>query len=131
MISLNPTVLFIYYVLGEAKLCVASLGGMGSADAMKHLVKSGTIVLYNGSISPAVEGEVVNVSLTSSIFENKSVCGFDFTTWSKTDPENCQKAIDFAAGLLKGQKAAQYKYADFASAIKSFEEKGTLAVLTH
>jgi hypothetical protein len=119
--------------LGEVKLCATSIAGTAASDMIKNLSPNAVQVFYNGSIIPAMSGEGLSISVSSSIFEAKSLSGFDFTSWASNNPGSYRQGVEYAAALIASKKiklkAKTFKMADYAAAVKMVEESGAIVVL--
>lgn len=106
---------------GPVRLAITSGTGK-SARAMHALTGSkGVLVTYNGAIAPlSAAHDAIEVPSLSLIFQDQSVCGFDFRSWAASSPMEASRALSESAALMrKGQlkftpvsfKAAQFKEA--------------------
>lgn len=115
------------------KLAISGTPGAPTSDLARHLIKNGVIVYYNNEIAPFHADETLSLSLTSLIFENKSLVGFDFSTWVKFNPANFKKGLSYVTTVLNSKKIVLkpkvYKQSEYLNAIKSVQETSALAVL--
>ena len=117
--------------LNNIKLSITNTPGKLSSDLLKYVNKYGSLVFYSGPIRSVLAGDVISMSVSASVFEQKSINGFDLTTWIQTNPASYNKGIQFINDNLKKVtlKPKVYKYEDFLKGISAVQETGELAVL--
>jgi len=118
---------------GNVKLAVTS--GTGKSARSLHALTGdkGVLVTYNGAIAPmddALSG--IEVPSLSLIFQDKTVCGFDFKAWVASCPTEASQAISESVKLIQGGQlklsTAAFKAAKVADAIEA-AKAGKVAVI--
>lgn len=118
--------------LGGAKLVISSHAGKPFRDAQAYLIKNGIAVFYNGKSIPVMSGDHLTISTSDSIFSNKAIQGFDFTTWFNSSPKSVREGIIFLeANKSISIKPQILKQADHANAIKTVESTDGVVVFKY
>lgn len=118
--------------LGAIKLAVTTVPN-AARNLAKHVAEHGSVVYYNGSISPVLSGDSLTISVSHSIFEDKKLHGFDFTGWVKYSPEKVRAATEQVSAIIKDKKLSLspkvFKQADYQQAIKSVQEAEAVVII--
>jgi len=116
-----------------AKLCITTATGKSQVDMLKLAGNNGTLVYYNGAVAPLNSVDGVGISITSAVFERKSVTGFDFTAWANANPSALTEGVSKISELLAAKKISLqpslYSQTDYLKAISAVSSTGAAAVL--
>lgn len=112
------------------KLAVSSSTGKAAHTLIKSLAHGGVLVSYNG-VKDSEDGVAAPVS--SSIFDDVSISGFDLGTYAASNSSGISEAVTAVCGLYDSKKitlkSKVYPQAEFASAVTIAESTGGPAVI--
>eukprot|EP01035_Chromulina_nebulosa_P018413 gene18413-24117_t len=74
----------------QVLLGVTTIPGKPLHNLVKLLSDNGVVVAYHEPIVPVLSQDPVSISVTNSIFHNKSISGFDFNTWASNNSDKSQ-----------------------------------------
>lgn len=118
--------------LDNVKLAITSAAGAPLTNIVRQIARNGTVVRVNAAAPSAEIGFTTGVS--SFIFQDKRVRGFDLHALAEADPAACKRAVNAAAALLADKKvslpaAKVFPQSEFAASIAA-AESGKSAILT-
>lgn len=82
----------------KARHMVSGITGRPTSLLLRSLAHGGTMVLYEGLHGPAAPP--VDMSVSSAIFGDSHLRGFDLAAWSRTNPSEARQAVISIAELL-------------------------------
>lgn len=116
------------------KLAITSLYGKPPSEVVKSLTHGGVLVTCTGSSEvEACQPLTLNLSTAAFIFQNVTVCGFDLTAFSKSDPAAYTKAVSEVAAMVGSKKltlkpSATFPQKEFLKAIKAADAGAVLTL---
>mmetsp|Transcript_5444 Transcript_5444/g.4900 ORF Transcript_5444/g.4900 Transcript_5444/m.4900 type:complete len:324 (+) Transcript_5444:27-998(+) len=117
----------------QVLLGVTTIPGKPLNSLVKLLSDNGVVVVYQEPIVPVLSQDPVSLSVTNTIFHNKSISGFDFNSWVNNNSDKVSTGIDFIINGLNNKKITfkpkVYQLSQYLEAINEVEKSGILAVL--
>lgn len=118
---------------GKHKFIVSGLGGKLGGAAIKSLGQNGKMISFRGKYSSLMETGTIDVPVSSAIFRDAVVEGFDFVTWVKNHPEQVVQGLQRIEKLALEKKLPispeLFQLKDYQKAIKKVAEENSVTVL--
>ncbi len=121
---------------GKVKAAITSTSGTAFQQIAGAISAGGTVISYN-STTPrnAIDTAGISASVTSFIFNDIRIRGFDLTSWAEANGAACSRAVSDAASLLSGGQIAlptskSYASSEALTAISAQSDGKTSAILT-
>jgi NADPH:quinone reductase-like Zn-dependent oxidoreductase len=116
----------------NSKLIITSCGA-SAHKLSKLLAPQGSLVIYNGIIDPSEYFPTVDIPVSSAIFNDISVHGFDFKVWHDTNKSAFEEAVGSVVKLYNDNKILAepnvYQQKDFLKAIHVVESGDSAVVI--
>jgi len=121
---------------GEIKLTVSGQSGKHLSTMQNATAANGALVTYNGVFETLHSSAAVQSPVSSMIFNNVKVCGFDLHAWTKHDPAHYKQSVASLLSLIESKKvslkpAKEFPQADVKKVIDGVAATGATAVLKH
>jgi len=118
----------------NAKLAISSLSGKPLRELLKHISNGGSIVTFNGALTPILSTTGVEVPTGASIFDNKSVNGFDLGAWVANNEGKFRDGCAAISSLLSDKKVSisdvkVVSQSEFQKALDAVQSSGSAVVL--
>ena len=118
----------------NVKLAISSLSGKPLRELLKHISNGGRIVTFNGALTPVLSTSGVDIPTGASIFDNKSVSGFDLGAWVANNEGGFRDGCAAISSLLSDKKIGindvkVLSLADYQKALDAVQSLGSAVVL--
>lgn len=120
---------------GRHRAVVSGLGGRYGAAAVRVLGQHGKLICFKGRFAPLLEVATVDIPVSSAIFQDAAVEGFDLATWIAGHAALLPQAVADVEALLSHAEAARlpptvtFPLKQYQTAIQTAAEQGGAAVV--
>lgn len=120
---------------GRHRAVVSGLGGRYGAAAVRVLGQNGKLICFKGRFAPLLEVATVDIPVSSAIFQDAAVEGFDLATWLHSHAALLPQAVADIEALVSHTEAARLPSAatfplkQYQTAIQTVAEQGGAAVV--
>lgn len=121
---------------GRHRAVVSGLGGRFGATAVRVLGQNGKLICFKGRFTPLLGVATVDIPVSSAIFQDAAVEGFDLSAWLHSNAALLPQAIaDIEALVSSNQEAtrlpqaATFPLKQYQTAIQTAAEQSNAAVV--